>query len=254
MYKDTEKLEKYVNKLNTISDFQRELLLIGFPYALEVDENNFEEIKEYFLVNDTDGHDYKNPETERYIGVLIDSFKVYNRTHSILDECKKHGDVVLLSNFYGVLKPIFPKLFTKKEFSQIVLSCNAGKRKPSSDFLNEVQNDGYERKIYVGDNWYSDMVPALIDNFKCVYVNPSDVFIQYILKNGIQSLIQKDDKYHFKSKYKEMAKYFLGSLIDIDDILESDIYIEDSKVFLTALKNVIWYPSIDDIKEIREII
>lgn len=255
VFKDSKKINDYIKTIENISEYQKKLLRAGFPYALEVGEKTFECTRDYFLINKKVNNKWKNPESKKYIKMLNKSFIVSQKTYDLIEQCNCFGDVVIISNFYDVLRPSFDALFDKNKFFKVIFSCDVGMKKPSVEMLKLSGYTEYEKKFYFGDNWNSDILPALSKGFECIYVNNNDKFMNKIYEKGIQSFIEKRNQiYCFKDKYREIFKMYFDNLLNVDEFATSDIYVDQMRVLPRILKNIRYYKNLDEINKIQEIL
>ena len=234
---DKEKLLSYANTCNQASDFQKKLIIRGFPYAHEVDEKTFEEKKQFYLTHNC--INVCNKQTVQLIKKQLGACSFLDGVERLLNILYSYGDLVILSNYYEINKIILNEKIPKKLFKRIILSCDFGERKPSIKLFKYLNCEEYDLHYYFGDNWTSDVIPALQMGFYVFYINKNDQFIQYIYNNGIQFMLERNgSSFSVKKQYKEVAVTYFGKVLNIEKISPKELFIENGKIYFELQKKV----------------
>ncbi len=241
-----------------INSYQKELFILGFPYAMYVEEKNFEKFKENML--SSSGEErlcYKGEKTDmnieiitrKYVEFFLNNCTLNKDVFAILEKMKKDKDIKIVSNFYTVFKPLLDRYNIFREFDKIILSCDVGYRKPEEKIFEMTEYMNYRNSFFVGDNWKSDVVVPLKKGFKVFYLHERDSFIDNIYEKGCGFLIEKKEKYSIKEKYKNICNVYFGKLLDIEDIIPNkDLFIQFNNIYFSFMKNL--FP-IKNLKEIE---
>jgi hypothetical protein len=246
-----------------LTGFQKEMFLKGFPYSIFI--NNIEElnlVKDKLLcrqiLNNKDVFDILSVPynsvwdriTEEYISLFMKNYQFNENIIIMLSKLKENARLCLVSNLYSVYKPLISLLNFDSYFDQILLSCDIMERKPSLKVLKKTKYKAYENRIFIGDNWHSDLIIPIKCGFFACLLDDKNLFINTLYQKGVAFLLEKDEGYKVKRKYKEICFYYLSPVLDIDHITADELEIVDNKLYFSFMKRVKIINSLEEIYNI----
>ena len=225
-----------------LSEFQRELFEIGFPYAPFINSlDEFNEQKELLLTVEEDNY-LEHLSKRRYLQVktysewFIKNCNLVDHGFELLDSIKKNGvKILIITNLFPIYKSLFCK-FNLYYYAEIFSSFETGYIKPNVEAFKILKD--FRRVLYLGDNINSDILPLLtVDNVTPVYYCRYQI-VNYIVKNGLISLIEDRNDYGIK-----INRGVLGLLIFLGIISHKREWIsyadlDSDKYYINKMKNI----------------
>ncbi|MGN2341674.1 HAD family hydrolase [Streptococcus dysgalactiae] len=225
-----------------LSEFQRKLFEIGFPYAPFINSlEEFNEQKELLLTIEQDNY-LEHLSKRRYLQVkiysewFIKNCNLVEHGFELLDLIKKNGvKILIITNLFPIYKSLFCK-FNLCYYAEISSSFETGYIKPNIEAFKTLK--GFSRVLYFGDNIDSDILPLFaMDNVTPVYYCRYQI-VNYIVKNGLISLIEDKNDYGIK-----INRSVLGLLIFLGIISHKGEWISyadlhSDKYYITKMTNI----------------
>lgn len=258
---DISLIKKWIND-NQLEFEERiyNLFCCGYPFALFVDDCNidFKEQRNILLKNNIKNFDdlylllkidirdkYKEKITKKYIDFFIENCSINCYFYKFINEVKNDSVIFIISNLYTPYKKLIEKFELEKYIDFILLSCSIGIVKPDDNIFNliemKIKKCIFTQYIFIGDNWFSDILSANQRGYKCFLINNNDKFLNYLIKNGCAFLLNKNYKSFFiKGIYSKHVDTYLPNMFNKNKILlNKDIIIQDkSKIIFKKIKNI----------------
>jgi FMN phosphatase YigB (HAD superfamily) len=235
-----------------LTDFQQEMYINGFPYAVFLKEKEqFKKDRDILLctpLNETRDickllsvpfHLEEIQMTDAYISMFLQNCRFDTQILKFLKKWREYADLKLVSNLYSAYKPLLTNTSLEICFHDIFLSCDVKDKKPNDTMFQKTHYQDYTKKIFIGDNWLGDIVIPFKLGFDCYFINTWDQFIHTIFQKGAAFLLEKKDNYRIKEKYKKIASLYLDSIIDVEHIIPAaDLEIIQNKLQFQFMKKI----------------
>lgn len=143
---------------------------------------------ELYLSSDQLAYHIRQKKTEKAL-----KWYCFNYTHGTLCELKKHGfSLGLISNWDLSARSVLKQNELTGYFDYIVISAEIGHEKPSREIFEhalELSGDNPENCLYIGDNYYDDVVGSSKVSMKSLLINRFGHFgIEEISHNVISGI------------------------------------------------------------------
>lgn len=222
--------------------FENEWVVNGFVYAAIAEKYSIqeEELRDDLLTKNfySFDHLFEYIEEKYHIPAIDISLKRFTINYSCFLICNaelkkdalsflehyKNHNIYLVSNIMYPFNSIIRNI--KEYFKDVFFSNEIKLKKPSKELLRlilfETASD-VTSVVFIGDNWNSDIVPALSINMSTIYLDYNKFkTATYLSEQGLKSLISVDkfNKIKIKDCYKEAVIYNIpaNSFENLEDI------------------------------------
>jgi FMN phosphatase YigB (HAD superfamily) len=248
------------NQNYSLSNFQKELFSLGFPYApLVTNTGQFVSLKNRMLISKESI--YEGNYDKKKLSIINDFIQFYSEKLLFTGEkiitklVDNNKTTSIISNLYPDYKFILNKYDLSNSVHQVILSCDISMIKPSKEIFSKVFTKVSEN-YYIGDNFLSDISGLKSLNTKvCPIYYCKDKLIHYVKNKGFNELIECSFGDSYKINKKAFERFCAKCIISSNEnqtINKNKFISRDGTLFLENIDEIKVINNLIEVSELME--